>query len=94
MHSSHFAQTRVAKSLNCYHELPSRHQTLVSDFEDNCKELLACIEYNSGMIDLIVEDVECMFENSRRTLNVSYIEKIQFWNIKKKYHDRIIFNLF
>jgi hypothetical protein len=67
---SFFAQKRVAKSLAYYHELPARHRDYVADFEDNCKKLLELIEHNSGIIDLIVEDVESMFQNSTRSIEV------------------------
>jgi hypothetical protein len=38
----------------------------LNDFEDNCKDLLKLIDNNSQIIELILEDVDCMFENAER----------------------------
>lgn len=57
----------MAKSLKCYHELPEKHQKVyLDDFEDNCKQLLRSIDENNHVIDLILEDVDSMFENTER----------------------------
>ena len=59
-----YAGKRVAKSLNYYHELSDTHKKYLYDFEDNCKNLLKCIEHNSKLFEEILDDVENMFANS------------------------------
>ena len=47
--------------------MPEKHQKVyLDDFEDNCKDLLRCIDQNKQVIDLILEDVDSMFENADR----------------------------
>lgn len=69
---------RVARSLENYHDLSEKQRKYIGDFEDNCKELLNLIDHNSKMIELLVEDVECMFENSVKPINEN--EEIDEYN--------------
>jgi carnosine N-methyltransferase len=81
---SYFATKRVAKSLKFYHELPEKHQRVyLEEFEDNCKELLRCIDENKQIIDLILEDVDSMFENVDRD-SVIFFSSFLFYLAKNE----------
>jgi len=63
-----YANKRVAKSLNFYHELSDTHKRYLFDFEENCKTLLNCIQHNNKFFEKMLEDVETMFDNSNGLL--------------------------
>lgn len=62
-YDSHSSQ-RISKLLSDFRKLPERQRNFLPDYEDNCKTLLECNEKNYQIIQLILEDVDGMFENS------------------------------
>ena len=65
--------------------MTSRQRELLTDYSEHLNQLRVCVEHNHEIIRLILQDVDCMFENSRhdeqehRTLsrpNLSEMEKV------------------
>ena len=45
--------------------MTARQRELLADYSEHLKQLRVCVEHNHEIIKLILQDVDCMFENSR-----------------------------
>ncbi len=83
--SSCDAGERVRKALEDFRSLPERHRELVTDFEDNCRMVVECIDKNYAVIKLFLEDVNEMFENA--SSSSSEANEVGFHLINNKFRN-------
>lgn len=84
----HYSLRKVTEKEAYIKTLPAHHQLLLRSYQCHLEEQRTCIEHNAEIINLILRDVDSMFENLQpqpmveednpgNTMLVSDIEKVQ-----------------
>lgn len=79
MFSSDHVQQRIESNVKFVDNLPEIQQTLLQSYRKGLDKQMSCVKHNQTVCDMIIKDIEDVFDNTSSVFTVSIPDSYSLW---------------